>query len=332
MDYSPVLRIVPGVKVMDTNWWFKSLGQEFGPLCFDDLVEAARKGSLIAADLVRDDSSAWRRADSVEGLFPAAPKDEWLIEVIGQTLGPLSLADVAKMIRERKLMPSDHIRGNNSAEWQSIGSIIKEWNAAAPGNTAERAAGSGPTTANDLESLILSVLGAPSESRSKPSLAELGLAEAPATETIGSAETLRRDVTVDSPNAGVKNVGTRWSPMRLFRRGLPESRAGEPVAPVEAEPATEPMATQILLSPIERQFDTAKPDEKNAADQGPRRIPWLESLLLVGGIALALQLYPPAASKTFAVIDIRGWTWGNWVAAEIAVVAVLSGFVIWRRR
>ncbi|HEY4309299.1 MAG TPA: GYF domain-containing protein [Pirellulales bacterium] len=316
---------------MSTQWWFKSLGQEFGPLSFDDLVNTARNGALVATDFVRDESSVWRPADSVEGLFQVAPKDEWLIEVIGQTLGPLSLADVAKMIRERKLMPSDRVRRDDFSEWQTIGAILKKWNAAAPGDTAERPTGPGPTTADELESLILSVLGAPSESRSKPSLVELGLAETPDIETIESARVLRHEVTVDSPNADAKNVGTRWSPMNLFRRGLPESKAGEPVAPVEAEPVIEPKATQVLLPPIERQFDAAKPDEENAANQGPRRISWLESLLLVGGIALALQLYPPAASKTLAVIDIRGWTWGNWVAAEIAIVIALSGLVFWRR-
>jgi hypothetical protein len=88
----------------------------------------------------------------------------------------------------------------------------------------------------------------------------------------------------------------------------------------------------MLLPPVDRQFDTPTSQEENAAARGPRRIPWLECLLLVGGIALVLQLYPPAASWALTVIDVRQWTWGTWVAAEIVIIAVLGGLALWRRR
>jgi hypothetical protein len=51
------------------DWWFNSLGQEFGPVSFDDLVKAARSGALIATDLVRrGDLGQWQPAYEVKEL------------------------------------------------------------------------------------------------------------------------------------------------------------------------------------------------------------------------------------------------------------------------
>ena len=54
---------------MEDGWWFKSLGEEFGPVSFDDLVKAAQSGALIATDLVRHgELGQWQSAHAINQL------------------------------------------------------------------------------------------------------------------------------------------------------------------------------------------------------------------------------------------------------------------------
>src|SRR5262245_38767718 len=85
----------------DESWYFKKLGQELGPLNFEDLVEAARKHTVEPADLVRlGETGDWQRADAVPGIFaaPSVPfansTQQWMVQVFGDTLGPLSMTEL----------------------------------------------------------------------------------------------------------------------------------------------------------------------------------------------------------------------------------------------
>lgn len=52
------------------NWYYKLLGEEFGPVSFEGLSDMAHAGSLHRDDDVRQgDRGVWARADTVAGLF-----------------------------------------------------------------------------------------------------------------------------------------------------------------------------------------------------------------------------------------------------------------------
>ncbi|HEY1601866.1 MAG TPA: hypothetical protein VGG64_19850 [Pirellulales bacterium] len=313
---------------MEGRWWFKSLGQEFGPLCFADLIKAMRRGTLLASDLVRDERGEWRRADSVEGLLLRPPHAEWLVEVMGQTLGPLLLADVVAMIREQKLASSDRVRRVGPGEWQSIAGYLEQLESERRSITGERGA---PATAavDDLESLILAVLGAPIESRSEPGLVEFGLLEEKATD---SAPATTGEPPC-APSRDTKTFNVRWSPRNLFRRSLSASAASqEPAALVATELESARGSTKTILPPVERFLEVHGSEEAHENRGVPRRFPWLEFLLLLGGISLVLELSPSATSTILGVIDIRRWSWSSWAAAEVVVIFILGGLAIWRRR
>jgi hypothetical protein len=317
---------------MDSKWWFKSFGQEFGPLAFVDLAKAARNGTLAPSELVRYSDRNWRRADSVKGLFTDAPsgRAEWLVEVVGQTIGPLSIADVADMIRQRKLLSSDCIRRADSFEWQPIGTILDGLKAPKHDSNA----GVAVPAADDLESFILSVLGAPSDIREKPSLAELGLAHnGPANMeqevAFGCDYQTAAIATMRQPKELAGSV--RRSPLDVFRRALSPLKLRQEQVASSADELSNVAATPQVLPPIERQFATPSFETKVVTSDS-HRVPWLECLLLIGGIALIMQLFPAMGSRAFNALDVRRWTWGNLVAVEVASILILAGLVIRHRR
>jgi hypothetical protein len=125
-------------------------------------------------------------------------------------------------------------------------------------------------------------------------------------------------------SSGVRNV---------FRRALlPSSSSEDLPAPVQDEVSSETATTKSILPAVDRHFLNAVSPIEDIAVQRPRRIPWLESVLLLAAVFLALQLYPPAASKTVEVVNITAWTWRIWAMAEVIVIVVLSGVAIRRRR
>ncbi len=318
---------------MSTQWWYKSLGQEFGPLSFDDLIEAARLGTFVSHDSVRDSNSPWRRADSVAGLFPDAHGDKWLVEVIGQTLGPLSLAEVTTMIRQRKLLPGDRIRHVDAANWQALSAILNR----ADGELAviECSGTSSGEVPNDLESLILSVLGAPSDCYEKPSLAELGLAALPAVEGDGISTPVAKAAPADLPGTrpplvgagsfAVKMIGRAWRASQLNQDSLDPRQQ-------QLEDASDQTTAPSRQRAIKRSFDAPASDNAHLLASASRGIPWRALVLAGGSILLVLQLYPALAIRTIAAIDVRNWAWNNWLAAEVTIVCVLIGLAVWRRR
>lgn len=58
-----------------SRWWFKTFGQEMGPLSTDELVDLARRGILSRTDCVRRDSESWQVAESVVELGAAWSRD-----------------------------------------------------------------------------------------------------------------------------------------------------------------------------------------------------------------------------------------------------------------
>lgn len=66
---------------MATRWYYRSLGREFGPVPFRELVELVRSGAVTQNDRVRAEwEEEWRWADSVPGLLYSARR-----EAVGST-------------------------------------------------------------------------------------------------------------------------------------------------------------------------------------------------------------------------------------------------------
>lgn len=56
---------------MSQNWYYRVLGEEFGPVSFDTVGELAQKGLLSPNDELRDgEKGPWVAAESIVGLFP----------------------------------------------------------------------------------------------------------------------------------------------------------------------------------------------------------------------------------------------------------------------
>jgi hypothetical protein len=58
--------------------------------------------------------------------------------------------------------------------------------------------------------------------------------------------------------------------------------------------------------------------------------PWLESALVVSGLALFFQLFPGAWSSVvsvaafiFSYVDVRGWTWRSYAVVCAVMIAAL---------
>ena len=342
---------------MGGPWWFKSLGEEFGPLEFSDLQEAARTGTLTKKDAVREGGQgAWRRADSVSSLFPPetpqqGAESEWMVEIVNEVIGPLSLADLATMIRERKVLPSDRIRHIGSQQWLSAGLVLQHQGSSPLERQSEPAGASkgadsdaktlvpadsampsAPT--DELERLILEVLAKPVEGHVKPTLAELGLAEhSPA--IAQAVEPLPEQGHEVAPSAcGPSSMRrSHWSVMNLFRKGT-----------TSPETATEPELSRdegsassvSILPPIERHHNSAETEsmavlEESSSIERRGGFPWLTAMLLVAGVALFFQIFPDLWTAFLARIDVRNWGWRNWVVVEIAVILILGGLSIWGR-
>lgn len=58
---------------MAKRWYYTTGGKRYGPITTTELKELANTGRLSTDDLVRrEDTAKWRKAGSVEGLFPAS--------------------------------------------------------------------------------------------------------------------------------------------------------------------------------------------------------------------------------------------------------------------
>src|SRR5207253_119613 len=72
------------------------------------------------------------------------------------------------------------------------------------------------------------------------------------------------------------------------------------------------------------------------------QFPWLETVLLLAGFALLLQLFPAVGSTIRRLIDIRQWSRTGWFVANIVVAIMLcllrfaptaiKGLRHWRRQ
>ena len=133
---------------MSDEWFYQSGSAETGPVTFSGLRELAQRGQLKPGTLVRSGrTGAPVPASTVAGLF-AAPKtggvssEQWHCRVNGQVYGPISPTDLTRWAKERRLSPSDSVKGP-SGDWvlaATVPGLFPEAQAAAAVKAAEEAA------------------------------------------------------------------------------------------------------------------------------------------------------------------------------------------------
>ena len=125
------------------EWYCRVLGQELGPMTFDELQAMAKSNSLQADDEVRHGATEpWQNADRTRGLKfskeevdstashdrtstlvpfgEAATKREWFYEILGQQMGPISFQTMAQAVAEGTLKFEDKARRGITGAWSFV--------------------------------------------------------------------------------------------------------------------------------------------------------------------------------------------------------------------
>ncbi|RLS56926.1 MAG: DUF4339 domain-containing protein [Planctomycetota bacterium] len=126
------------------EWFCRMLGQELGPMTFDELQSMVNASSLHADDEVRHAAGgSWERADRTRGLkftrsaavVPSGSHDrtatyapfgadakrrEWYYEMLGQEMGPISFLELSKAIAEGSLQLEDKARKGKAGAWSLV--------------------------------------------------------------------------------------------------------------------------------------------------------------------------------------------------------------------
>ena len=121
---------------MSEQWYYRSFGQDFGPVPFDQLQELAASESIGATDEVRRaDSADWVLASTVPELgfatakagnpVAAAPTgaNEWYCLLCGQEMGPLSFDEIVAFAEQGQLSRDDQVKLGSNGNWRRVGSI-----------------------------------------------------------------------------------------------------------------------------------------------------------------------------------------------------------------
>jgi len=94
-------------------WYYRVLGEEFGPLSFVDLQRCARERRLGPDNEVRLGSGGrWVLAERIAWLFddPAPASSEWFYTQGGRRFGPVDLETVRRLVRSGALLPDERVR------------------------------------------------------------------------------------------------------------------------------------------------------------------------------------------------------------------------------
>ena len=125
------------------EWYCRLLGQELGPMTFEELQRMAHTGALHNDDDVRHGSSEpWDKAGRTRGLKftkvatdaaashdrsatlvpfgEAAHKREWYYEILGQRMGPISFKVMAQAVANGTLSLEDKARRGQVGAWSLV--------------------------------------------------------------------------------------------------------------------------------------------------------------------------------------------------------------------
>lgn len=125
------------------EWYCRLLGQELGPMTFDELQNMAQTGALHDDDDVRHGGSEpWDKAGRTRGLQfspvatdaaashdrsatlvpfgEAAHKREWYYEILGERMGPISFKVLAQAVAHGTLNLEDKARRGKVGAWSLV--------------------------------------------------------------------------------------------------------------------------------------------------------------------------------------------------------------------
>lgn len=142
------------------QWWYQTLGQEFGPVPFAELKASVSTGLIGPDDLIRDNRKGrWLRATAVDGLFRSpissvgnsasletAPhlqdanpstnsacdqqaahdlsgSDGWFVRIAIEVFGPLTTEQIVECIEKGVIEPSTELMYGEHQEWMRAGNI-----------------------------------------------------------------------------------------------------------------------------------------------------------------------------------------------------------------
>jgi hypothetical protein len=274
-------------------------------------------------------------------------RDQWMVEVFGEPIGPLSTADVLLMVRERTLIATDRIRSRESEVWRSIGDILSSQSRQAekvvpcfnslgnePEGTALQADTPGaiyedcfPGSQDHLEKLILDILAQPITCRDTLSLSQLDIVISPRSDCHESESDSSMKGKIRSQQSYPRFISP-WPRMRLFRRHkCPKSASC--IAPDILGLGSESV-TPIPAS-SEREFiSSATEDVPERDSQRPFRLSWLELLLAIFGMLLVLQLVPSTWSTIASWCDPRGWAFKDLAVVSGVFLFTLLSIKTWK--
>ena len=128
------------------GWYYKSFGEEFGPVSLDELVALAKKQVLVSDDEVRfGENGGWRRAGSMGQLMAhmAAgshlPKQmgkssaelevvddqAWHYKLFGDEFGPVPFETLIELAKNQALSPDDEVRSGARGSWRRADSVAQ---------------------------------------------------------------------------------------------------------------------------------------------------------------------------------------------------------------
>lgn len=113
---------------MAEQWFYRLLGEEFGPVSTELLQQLLQDGTLSPTDEVRRAGSfTWQPArQALTGApSPAAPapsapepEPEWYCQIAGIEMGPLLLDDLVRMAENGELTAEDDVRYGAQGKWR----------------------------------------------------------------------------------------------------------------------------------------------------------------------------------------------------------------------
>lgn len=112
---------------MTDNWYYKLLGQEFGPVSEEELHGLHLDGILAPEDECRSsDTQVWQTLDSASQNFGGAldaTNSRWFTQILGMQMGPMPFSQMLERARVGELSDDDLIRRESEVDWRPAATL-----------------------------------------------------------------------------------------------------------------------------------------------------------------------------------------------------------------
>ncbi|MDA1017609.1 MAG: GYF domain-containing protein [Planctomycetota bacterium] len=130
---------------MTTLYYYRILGQEFGPVPLEGVQQLVASGQLGSRDEIRlDGEPNWQLVESTAELTPQASSSDFAdflppsaaesvpdrlsqcyCESLGQTLGPMLLSDLIELVHQGDIGGEDRVKIGESGKWEAAKDIAE---------------------------------------------------------------------------------------------------------------------------------------------------------------------------------------------------------------